>query len=114
MKAVLGAPAVFTGFTLRGLVIAESEYPQSGFSSRHCKVLPRYNQTWSWYHLGMKLEVCIDRVESALAAKEGGADRIEVCGALTVGGITPSYGLIEQCVALRDVEVMVMIAPVCG
>ena len=59
----------------------------------------------------MKLEVCIDRVESAVAARDGGADRIEVCGALNVGGITPSYGLTEKCASLRGIEVMMMIRP---
>ncbi len=64
--------------------------------------------------LVMKLEVCIDRIKSALAARDGGAGRIEVCSALTVGGVTPSYGLVEQCIALRGVEVMVMIRPHAG
>ena len=62
----------------------------------------------------MKFEVCVDRFESAVAAKSGGADRIEVCGALCVGGITPSYGLLEQCVDLDNMEVMVMIRPHAG
>src|SRR6188768_3830265 len=62
----------------------------------------------------MKLEVCIDQIESALAAKAGGADRLEVCGALGVDGITPSYGLVEQCVELGGVEVMMMIRPHAG
>jgi copper homeostasis protein len=59
----------------------------------------------------VKLEVCIDRIDSAFAAKAGGADRIEVCGALRVGGITPSVGLIEQCVAIGGINVVVMIRP---
>lgn len=59
----------------------------------------------------MKLEVCIDRLESALAAKTGGADRLEVCGALKLGGITPSYGLVEECLGLGGIEVVVMIRP---
>lgn len=62
----------------------------------------------------MKLEICIDRIESAQAAMAGGADRIEVCGALDVGGITPSYGLVEQCVERGNVEVMMMIRPHAG
>jgi copper homeostasis protein len=62
----------------------------------------------------MKLEICVDCVESALAAKDGGADRIEVCGALAVGGVTPSYGLIEECASLGGIEVMMMIRPHAG
>ena len=62
----------------------------------------------------MKLEICNDRLESAFAAKAGGADRIEVCGVLGAGGITPSYGLVEQCVELGGVDVMVMIRPHAG
>lgn len=59
----------------------------------------------------MLLEICIDCVESALAAKQGGADRLEVCGSLTVGGTTPSFGLVEQCVADVELPVMMMIRP---
>lgn len=59
----------------------------------------------------MLLEVCVDRHESALAAQMGRADRIEVCGELAVGGITPSYGLVERCVALDGIGVVMMIRP---
>ncbi len=62
----------------------------------------------------MKLEVCIDHIASAVAAKAGGADRLEVCGALAVDGITPSYGLVEQCFEQGKVEVMMMIRPHAG
>lgn len=45
-----------------------------------------------------KLEVCCCDIESVIAAKEGGADRIELCSALEVGGLTPSLGLIKEAV----------------
>lgn len=57
------------------------------------------------------LEVCIDRFASAEAAVRGGADRIEVCGALGAEGVSPSIGLVEQCMTLSGVSHMVMVRP---
>ncbi len=57
------------------------------------------------------LEVCVDSVESALAADRGGADRIELCSSLGVGGVTPSDGLVaETCDTVR-LKVHVLIRP---
>lgn len=57
------------------------------------------------------LEICVDNIASAIAAKEGGADRLEVCASLATGGTTPSHGFIEQCAAETDLPLMVMIRP---
>jgi copper homeostasis protein len=62
----------------------------------------------------VRLEICVDRLDSAVAALEGGADRIEVCGALACGGVTPSAALISACVKFAPLEVMVMIRPHAG
>lgn len=58
----------------------------------------------------MLLEVCVDSFESALAAQRGGADRLELCGDLLVGGITPSPFLIEKVLKL-DIPANVLLRP---
>ncbi len=57
------------------------------------------------------LEICIDSVAGAVAAAEAGADRLEVCTALSEGGLTPSHGLIGAVVNRVALPVMVMIRP---
>lgn len=61
----------------------------------------------------MTLEVCVDTAEGLAQAVAGGADRIELCAALSVGGLTPSAGLIGLAAGC-GVPVVAMIRPRAG
>lgn len=58
-----------------------------------------------------RLEVCIDSVESAIIAQAGGADRLEVCSNLVIGGTTPGVGQFKQIRKACDIELNVLIRP---
>lgn len=57
------------------------------------------------------LEVCVDSVESAINAERGGADRLELCGDLIVGGVTPSLTLFERVREKVDIPIHVLLRP---
>lgn len=61
----------------------------------------------------MIIEVCVDTVAGLQAAVDGGADRIELCAALDLGGLTPSPGFMRHAAAC-GVPVQVMIRPRAG
>lgn len=56
-------------------------------------------------------EVCANGLASAWAAQRAGADRIELCGALELGGLTPSYGNLLLVSEQIDLPVRVLIRP---
>lgn len=60
---------------------------------------------------GYKLEVCLDSIDSAVRAQEGGADRIELCDNMFHGGTTPSYGVIKVVREVLSIDMNVIIRP---
>jgi len=59
----------------------------------------------------MIVEICANSFESAVAAQRGGADRIELCTQLAVGGLTPSRHLIKKVVSKLSIPIHVLIRP---
>jgi copper homeostasis protein len=57
------------------------------------------------------LEICADSLDCAIAAERAGADRIELCSVLPVGGVTPSAGIMEAARAHLRVPIHVLIRP---
>ncbi len=62
----------------------------------------------------MKLEICANSYQSAKNAQEAGAHRIELCQELSVGGITPSYGLLKKVIEELEIPAFVLIRPRSG
>lgn len=58
-----------------------------------------------------RLEVCIDSVESAVIAQEGGADRLEICSNLVIGGTTPGVSQFKQIRKVCEIDLNVLIRP---
>lgn len=59
----------------------------------------------------MLLEICANSYHSAKNAQDAGAQRIELCEELSVGGLTPSYGLLKQVTDTLNIPVYVLIRP---
>lgn len=57
------------------------------------------------------LECATDSVESALAAEAGGADRLELCANLIIGGTTPTLALFEEVRSRSNIPLFILIRP---
>ena len=62
----------------------------------------------------MLIEVCANGLQSALNAQKAGADRIELCAELGVGGLTPSYGQLQLVRERLSIPIHVLIRPRSG
>ena len=56
-------------------------------------------------------EICVEGVDGAVAAQEGGGDRIELCASLLEGGLTPSFGTIRAALKLCYIPIHVILRP---
>ncbi|MBL4806039.1 MAG: copper homeostasis protein CutC [Rhodobacteraceae bacterium] len=63
--------------------------------------------------MAVGLEVCVDTIDCAILAANSGASRIELCAALSEGGLTPSFGMMAAAADL-PVPIYVMIRPRAG
>ncbi len=62
----------------------------------------------------MLLECCVDTVEAAVTASENGADRLELCANLLIGGTTPDINLfyrVKKAVASKGTKINVLLRP---
>ena len=60
------------------------------------------------------LEVAVDSLASARAAIAGGADRLELCGSLAIGGLTPYVELLKQVRAESNINIRCLMRPRAG
>jgi copper homeostasis protein len=57
------------------------------------------------------LEICCGSIDDAIQSENGGADRVELCSALFLGGLTPSIGTIQETKRRLTIPVMAMVRP---
>lgn len=63
---------------------------------------------------GITFELCAETLQACLVAREGGADRIELCSALSEDGLTPSHAFIKGAIERSGLPVHVLLRPRAG
>lgn len=56
-------------------------------------------------------EACVEFFDGAKRAEKNGANRVELCENLSVGGTTPSYGTVKLCLEKLNIDIFPMIRP---
>ncbi len=71
---------------------------------------------WVKRVLDMKriLEICCDTLQSVENANEAGADRIELCSALSTGGITPTLSFVKKALEISVIPINILLRPRAG
>ncbi len=64
--------------------------------------------------IGYTLEAVVDNIDSAVKAVKAGANRIELCSNMIIGGTTPTLSLFTEVKKLCDTKIDVVIRPRCG
>lgn len=59
----------------------------------------------------LTFEVCVDSAEAAMAAEQGGANRVELCSDLLEGGLTPTHGTLKVTREGLGIKIMAMVRP---
>lgn len=59
----------------------------------------------------MKIEICVDSPEGVIAARDGWADRVELCDNLFEGGTTPSIGVVKMARRVGGIKLHIIIRP---
>lgn len=57
------------------------------------------------------IEVCVENTDGLVVAQEAGADRVELCASLLEGGLTPSWGMVEEAKRLATIPFHVIVRP---
>ena len=57
------------------------------------------------------IEICLESVESVIAAEKGGADRVELCSDLFEGGLTPTIGTVKTALKTSNIKINALIRP---